>query len=292
LLSDFFRLNDEENAQVFSSYASLETHFQHADMLKNAVVQPGSTSKEKSKLFTNHRFENVAFRRCVFTKITFQSSHFSDCIFTGSIFSDCWFHNCTFSNCNPYKVIFNNTYINPKIFWFNRRYKSTHANIGLGLFQSLYANAQAMAQTEFIENADVLRRCWQRSQWYWERNQGRIDSWTFVRRFVTNFLFEKVALYGYRPVRFLAYSLGFFSIISLPLHVYWDQMGFHETGVLLERGDLSQTLFYTASLITTLGFANIIPSTIFGRVYAIALALTGIAWIGVFTALLVRRVIR
>lgn len=105
-------------------------------------------------------------------------------------------------------------------------------------------------------------------------------------------LFDYVALYGYRPIRFLALSLIFFGIISLPLYGLWDQMGFYQSGVLVARGGLGKTLFYTASLITTLGFSNLVPSTILGRAYAIALALMGIAWSGVFTALIVRRVIR
>lgn len=99
-------------------------------------------------------------------------------------------------------------------------------------------------------------------------------------------------MYGYGPLRFLAFSVVGFLLILLITYFLWAYMGITRNGHLVVSTDFSQALFYGASLTTTLGFSELVPETVFGRVYAILLAFTGIGWFGLFTAILVRRVIR
>lgn len=53
-----------------------------------------------------------------------------------------------------------------------------------------------------------------------------------------------------------------------------------------------ESLYYSVGLITSLGFFDIVPTTLLGKAFAIFCALFGISWLAVFTAILVRRVLR
>jgi hypothetical protein len=63
-------------------------------------------------------------------------------------------------------------------------------------------------------------------------------------------------------------------------------------GIEVTHVSFSDALYYCMLLTTTLGFSDLIPTNEPGKAFAVACALFGISWIGLFTAVLVRRLIR
>jgi hypothetical protein len=109
---------------------------------------------------------------------------------------------------------------------------------------------------------------------------------------VFNLAFDVFAAYGYSPLRFLVWSFAGLVLLSMMLHLGWDCLGLTRGGSPLIKGDFIQSLFYTGNIVTTLGFTDIIPTSNVGRLFSLALALVGIAWAGLFTTILIRRVLR
>ena len=293
MLDDFFHLNNTGiPPQVFSEFAALEQYFQASSELDNAVIAGGTTIPPRTRVFIKKRFFNVSFSRVRFEHVLFKDCTFKDCLFISTQFVECVFEDCKFLDCNLWKATFSRVTVDPAIFKIHRSYRNTHANVGLGLFRRLHRNAAEMSDPEFSATADLQRRRWLRAQERWEWQKGGIDPITFGFRYIRSLAFDWMASYGYSPLRFLLTSALGFYLISRFVHENWTEFGFARNGNPMERDDIIQTAFYTSNILTTLGFTDILPSTDAGRLYSIALAAIGVAWVALFTTMLIRRVLR
>ena len=63
-------------------------------------------------------------------------------------------------------------------------------------------------------------------------------------------------------------------------------------GAQIDDVTYGDALYYCMLLTTTLGFSDLNPASAWGKVFAVACALFGISWMGLFTAVLVRRLMR
>jgi hypothetical protein len=231
--------------------------------------------------------------------MTFTRCTFEDCLLVGTRFDECEFHDCRFTNCNTHKISLRDVYIDPRAFQFGKQYRRNFSNIGAHLFQQLFQNATQAHQTRFAAIADVERRRWFRKQILWQLKtpdslkhstwSKKTSTWAKIW---TDVLFDWTAKYGYGPARFLISSGAFFCLVGIVARNTWAQFGMTRDGSSIVVTDYSQALYYSMQLATTLGFSDLRPTTGLGWSFSIGCALLGIAWAGLFTSILVRRVIR
>jgi hypothetical protein len=97
--------------------------------------------------------------------------------------------------------------------------------------------------------------------------------------------------FGYRPWRFIVTTVIVFTVFSF-VNMTLLPGALRQDGDVIKEIALSDAIFYTYSMLTALGFSTIVPITGFAKILAVAEALLGIGWLGLFTSLLVKRFIR
>jgi uncharacterized protein YjbI with pentapeptide repeats len=123
--------------------------------VKNILYEPDAFAPERPKNRLNRKtFTNVSFSKTELTGIEFRRCKFVDCLFIGAIFISYEFHDRHFEGCNPYKVSFENTYIDPKVFE-NTLEANKYSDIGVWLFQQLLANSVKCQQPEYAQRGDA-----------------------------------------------------------------------------------------------------------------------------------------
>lgn len=287
MLRDFFHLNEP-----FDNFSKedLIRHLRNSDQIKNVRYEPNEWLELKSRK-ENLRFENVSLSKTTFEKVTFKNCHFEDCLFIGSKFIDVQFHQCKFRNCNFYKSSFENCYIDPSSVEFDGRYKKTAANVAVHVFQNLLDNSSDMNQSEFVMHADIRFRQWKRAQIKYDKNSGKIDSYKANWRFVKSYIYEIFAGFGYKPFRFFAWTVIAFLGVSIINHIFISE---HlvingKSGV---DANFIDSMFYSFSILTILGFSTITPNGEIAKLVTVFEALVAIGWLGILTALLVKRFTR
>jgi hypothetical protein len=290
MLKDFFSLNEAESIKEIKSADDFSGHFRNSTSLQHATVEAGLHVSDTG--FKDKGFENVRLSKVVFERVTFTRCEFRDCLFVGSQFKDCEFHSCKFIDCNTHKFTLDNVYLDPRSFTLQRSYRKNASNIGVYLFQELYKNANEGHWTHFLPFADIERRRWRRHQLWYEIGRGGKNRFRIARQIVTDMLFDLSAKYGYGPLRFFLLSLLAFACVALSAQQLWRYMGIQRDNVSISEVTTVESLYYCVGLITSLGFFEFVPTTLLGKAFAIFCALFGISWLAIFTAILVRRVLR
>ena len=108
---------------------------------------------------------------------------------------------------------------------------------------------------------------------------------------ISSIAYEYISGFGYKPLRFIVFTIFIFTLFSfINMNVLPGYLTHH--GELVREISFSDSIFYTYSMMTTLGFSTIVPDTGYAKVIAVSEALLGIGWLGIFTALLVKRFIK
>lgn len=235
-------------------------------------------------------FRNVAISKCV-TRVTFTDCIFEDCLFLGSHFQDVELHNCRFQNCNFWKAKFERVYLDPATLIFDRRFRIEAANVGISVFHALLSNFADERQDEFYMEADARFRRWKRYQIWHELRRKRLGLLSAWARWLSSVSYEHLAGFGYRPLRFFIATMILFSLVSLANHfLISDAVTIN--GVQPDYVTFSDTLFYSFSILTVLGFSSIVPTHTFAKLLTVFEALLAIGWLGIFTSVLVKRFLR
>src|SRR5262249_33468254 len=140
---------------------------------------------------------------------------FEDCLFIGASFEAVEFHRCKFINCNFYKSTFVNCYLDPSAISFDKRYRSSHSNIGVDLFQQLYEDAAKSRQTDFAMKADIEFRRWKRWQLPYDQQVEKIGPFERLAKSIFSLAYEWLTGFGYRPLRFMVATVALFTSMSL-----------------------------------------------------------------------------
>jgi hypothetical protein len=299
VLSSFFEIENAQNALELACFANFENCFLNSNQLINALAI-AIEFPAKSKIFYNKTFENVKFNRSSFSHITFKNCTFRDCLFVGCKFSDVEFHDTHFYDCNFYKAKFSRVYIDVRLVNFDRSYRRSHSNIMLGFYQEIFDNYADAHQWKFALFADIRRRQWDRYQilynirgWKKEQNRLSIDSlWVLLKRggsYLGNFLSEYGMCFGYGPVRFLTWTGILLCGISAVVLANWASFGFAE---MPHSPRFADALFYVVTIWSTLGYSSLVPSSETGKYISSFFGMLGLAWTGLFTAILIRRFVR
>lgn len=160
MLSNFFKLNAP--FEVFDD-RQLEQHFKTSRDLRSVLYEPDRWISEPKK-FKSFSFTNVSLSKTYFCERTFTDCSFEDCLFIGSSFERVEFHRCKFINCNFHKATFEDCYLDPATISLDKKYRNSHSNIGVHLFQQLYEDAAKSRQSTFAMKADIEFRRWKRWQ--------------------------------------------------------------------------------------------------------------------------------
>jgi hypothetical protein len=288
MLSDFFKLDGQ--TQKFDTPVQLVNHFKASDHIKNVLYYPELWPEETFKL-SNKTFENVSLSKTRFSRVTFTKCTFTDCLLIGCIFENVDFHQCRFINCNFYKSRFVNCYLDPRSIELDKSYKKTHSNIGVSLFQNLLDNSSEQHQSDFAMLSDIAFRRWQRSQITKDVERHKFGKWTARWLFFKNAAYDALAGFGYRPMRFFIWTISIFVFFSILNHYFmWGELlSSTEHGPPKSFVD---SVFYTFSILTVLGFSSITPVTPLAKILTVFEALAAIGWLGIFTSVLVKRFIR
>jgi hypothetical protein len=288
MLSNFFQLNGQ--FRRFDE-AELVSHFRESLDLRSVLYGPDNWPNSSLRRLKSATFENVSLSKTTFKECTFINCKFTDCLFIGSIFESVEFHRCTFINCNFYKSAFESCYIDPRTISFDRKYRHSAANVGVSLYHELYENAARSRQPDFLMFADIEFRRWKRWQLEYDQKTSKISVVERYAKAVSSWIYEVLTGFGYRPLRFIIITIVFFNLLSL-INMGILPETLKQDGEVVHTIDTADAVFYTYSMLTALGFSTIVPVTGLGKIMAVAQALLGIGWLGLFTSLLVKRFIR
>lgn len=256
----------------------------------NLVFLPGAW-KPPAGTVRKVMFRNVAFSRSTLSRITFTDCAFEDCLFLGTKFTEVEFHGCTFLNCNFWKARFKQVYLDPGCITLEHRFKIEAANAGISLFQALLSNFADERQDKFFMATDMCFRRWKRYQLYHDLRRKHLRPCQVCWRWISSITYEGLAGFGYRPLRFFcATLLLFFAVSYLNYQVIGNavQIG----GVEGSHVSFVDAVFYTFSILTVLGFSTVVPVTVAAKLLTVLEALASIGWLGIFTAVLVKRFLR
>lgn len=263
------------------------------DDVRNIVFPRGDWSSEVRSI-KDVTFKNVAFSGVRIAKVTFTDCHFEDCLFVGTVFEGVEFHGCKIVNCTTWKISMSETYLRPEQVSLSRRYRTEAANVGISVFQAMLANYDQERQDEFFREADIRFRRWVRYQIWHDlrrKKKSHLKAWTDWLRSV---LHEVFTGFGYRPGRFFGWTLVVFCLVAAANHsIIGDQIAVvDQTGVNYAPATFFDTLFYTFSILTVLGFSTVTPLSNLAKMITVIEALAAIGWLGIFTAVLVKRFMR
>lgn len=269
------------------------------------VVFPAGAWKTPVRGIKNVTFRNVAFSKTTISQITFTKCKFEDCLFIGTHLDEVEFHSCDLVNCNLWKVRLTKVYLRPEQVKFASRFRVEAANIGISAFHAMLSNFAEERQDHFFMQADIRFRRWKRYQiWHdlrKEKKTKRAAWWEWV----CSILHEGLTGFGYRPLRFSIWTLILFLGISYMNYVLiGDRIqvaGAVEPAFPSGAGSmpgapahasLIDSIFYSFSVLTVLGFSTVTPWSDGAKLLTVLEALASIGWLGIFTAVLVKRFLR
>lgn len=276
------------------------------DTVANVVFPPGAWVPPIGKI-KNVTFRNVAFSKTTISQVTFTDCTFADCLFTGAHLDEVEFHGCDLLNCTLWKIRLTRVYLRPEQVKFARRFRVEAANVGISAFQAMLSNFAEERQDLFFMQADIKFRRWTRYQiWHDLREEKKTirEAWWGWFCSITH---ERLTGFGYRPLRFFIWTLAvFFAVSYMNYILIGDTIQVAGaagtsvapgTGAALTQGAPAQvsfidSVFYSFSVLTVLGFSSVTPSSDGAKILTVFEALASIGWLGIFTAVLVKRFLR
>lgn len=291
MLSNLFKL---DGTPTILSKADTLPPMSPGDVVTNTVFAPGEWKPAGSKV-KNVAFRGVAFSKTTISQVTFIGCTFVDCLFTGAHLSEVEFHGCTFTDCNFWKIRLARVYLRPDAIKFADRYRAEGANIGISIYHAMLANFAEERQDNFYMLADIEFRRWKRYQIRHDRLHGNKTNREAHLEWIASVIHEMLSGFGYRPLRFFVATITlFFSVSCLNYFVIGGsiQVGTSPPNAPLVHASFIDTIFYSFSVLTVLGFSSVTPTTDGAKILTVLEALASIGWLGIFTAVLVKRFLR
>lgn len=235
-------------------------------------------------------FKDTAFPRSL-SRLTFTECHFEDCLFIGTTFTEVEFHRCKFINCNFWKASFRQVYLDPATIKLGTRFKVEAPNSGISVFQSLLSNFADERQDQFYIRSDIQFRKWKRYQTQSDIRRKRVGIIKGKLNVFSSLFYQYIAGFGYNPGLFFFYTVVVFLIVSvLNYNIIGESIAV--SGSTANGASFIDTIFYTFSVLTVLGFSSIVPASPLAKLLTVAEALLAIGWLGIFTSILVKRFLR
>jgi len=261
-------------------------------VIENWLYRPDkleSVEPPKKWMIRKKTFRNFSFSKTQLSQLEFSNCTFESCLFIGSVIFSCRFNDCQFINCNFYRAQFENCFIDPRS--FSRCLNpSSHANIGVGLYQELLQNSRQQAQPEFTSESQYQFRRWKRYLgWDEIRNSDTslLMSLPRIGMLFMAWLFEKTTGSGTRFINLAVTSA--FMILALTIINYSCRSAF---GLML--GDepvqsVAEAFYFSTIVVTTLGFGDITPRSDLGRIVVSFQAILGFTTFALLVSMAFRR---
>ena len=233
-------------------------------------------------------FRNVSFKQTTITDFEFTNCTFQRCLLISTIFGNCRFTSCRFVSCNPHRVEFEECFVDPRPFVEcipERRY----ANIGVYLFQELLRNSRQQAQPDFTDEAQYHFRRWQRFQLHQElgKAQPLRSKCRMGLRFVAFLVFDWTTGSGMRLGRLMISALALLLFVSVSNWAFACSFGLQDGTKII--GNFVDALYFSTVVMTTLGFGDITPTTLLGRLAVSGEAILGFSLFALLASTMYRR---
>lgn len=300
LLSDLFRLDGTPTILAAGKMPPMSP----GDTVENIVFPPGAWVPPIRKI-KNVTFRNVAFSHTMISQVTFTDCRFEDCLFTGAHLDEVEFHSCDLVNCTLWKIRLTRVYLRPERVKFARRFRVEAANVGISAFQAMLSNFAEERQDLFFMQADIRFRRWTRFQIWHDLREEKKSRREALLGWIYSIMHEGLTGFGYRPLRFFMWTLAlFFAVSCMNYTLIGDTMQVAagagtsaSTGPAVAQGAPGQisfidSVFYSFSVLTVLGFSSVMPTSDGAKILTVFEALASIGWLGIFTAVLVKRFLR
>ena len=236
------------------------------------------------------KFVNSSFSGTHMLFLDFTNCVFEDCLFFGSIFEKCTFNNCSFSNCNFARCYIENCYVDPDSFE-NCIDRHKYPSIGVSLYRELMQSSKQIGEPEFTRKAQYLFMKWmryERKKAAQEKRKGILNRvWANVQVLPSWFL-DITTGYGMRLRKAIGTSCVSFVLISLLNYFFRSSFG-----LMLDDNPVKgfiEAFYFTAIVITSLGFGDITPATPLGQAIVSLEAVGGFFMFAVFASMLYRRI--
>lgn len=247
---------------------------------ENLLYYPEKFSSDTRNpiVLLDKRFEDVSFKDTDFLRVSFVRCEFYRCLFASASFKDCQFIDCKFFETNTSKLRVSQCFFDPKDFDQNFDLVGD-TNIAISLYHALYKNASEEHQPEHaIESLYRMKRA-ESAHLASRRRRGKITQWQYLIRGLGHWTYDFVSGYGFRPsrvVRLLCLVIGVFSALNF----------FLDTCIVGSSNSLNviDSIYFTVVTITTLGFGDITPLTLIGRLFVTFQALLGFVVMSLFLA--------
>jgi Ion channel/Pentapeptide repeats (9 copies) len=237
----------------------------------------------------NCHFEDVSFSKTLIDNIEFKKCTFLRCLFIAARIERCRFTECTFVESNPYRIEFENTYINPLSFE-QCLDRTKYQNIGVYLYQELLNNSRKQSQPDFTQDALFLFRRWTRYQDLY-RLRATTD-WRAKLRLrtaiATNFAQDKLIGFGVRVGSFLRTALIVVVLLTAVNYGFAPALGL---GGDTKISSMVDAFYFTVITLTTIGYGDITPTTQIGRAFISAEGMLGFLSFAILASMLYRKIL-
>lgn len=272
MLVDFFKLNG--NPEEIPDQAEFERLLNMSDSFKNALYKSDELKESagrKNLKIKDCSFSNFSFSKTKIKNVIFINCKFTDCLFIGAEIKDCEFSNCRFSNVNTFKIVIENTYINPDSFIDSIK-GIEKSNIGIHLFQQLLQNSRQQGQQKFSRVAEYNFNKWSDNltlNKYRNEKPYKISFCQFLKEYPLNILFKWTFGYGLRFRNFIVtFSICFISFFFVNMY-NWTNYSLKEKDICIDAFHPDSTgvvsnLFYTMDVTTKLVDSQFQPTSNIG----------------------------
>lgn len=297
LLSNLFRLDGAPTILK----AGVMPPMSRGDTVTNIVFPPGAWIPPTNDI-KDVTFKNVAFNKTMISQVTFTGCTFEDCIFTRAHLEEVEFHGSDLVNCALYKMRLTRVYLRPERIKFARRFRVEAANVGISAYQAMLSNFAEERQDHFFMQAEIEFRRWKRYQIWYDLRVGNLTKWEARWEWVRSIVHEGLTGFGYRPMRFFIWTIALFLFVSC-VNYFLIGSTIQVAGTAASsastvgasaptHASFIDSMFYTFSVLTVLGFSTVTPSSDGAKILTVFEALASIGWLGIFTAVLVKRFLR
>ena len=234
----------------------------------------------------DREFIEISFSKTLIEEIEFKDCTFTSCLFLGTIFKHCRFTDCTFINSNTYRIEFIDVYINPRSF-DGCLDKKLHQNIGVYLYQELLNNSRQQSQPDFAQEALFQFRRWLRFEQVYKlrRNDVAKRSRLELARLVLQSWFaERLLGFGVRLRNYCLTAALTALLFTLINYHFSSSFG-------LNIVTFVDALYFTTVTLTTIGYGDIVPTTIPGRLVVAGEGVTGFVLFAILASMIYRKIL-
>ena len=261
---------------------------EESDSWKKLLYYPERFGPESRDhyVFEGKTFTEVSFKDSDLKKVKFVRCKFNKCLFIGAKANSCEFVDCVFSDTNTLKWKISSCLIDPMQFDENFDLVDD-TNIAIDLYHSLYKCSVEEHQPEYAVESLYRMREAEYKHLDSQVKRQTIGKKQYYSKKLRAFLHREISGYGLRfrkIARFAVVITLFFTILNC-------LFGEH----IFEQGKVNgivDAFYFTVITMTTLGFGDITPVTIFGKILVSLQAIAGFSVVSVALAGVANKAIR